>query len=78
MQEQLHQAVHSFKHLIGQNEWLNFDEFVQRIRLSEPLSDQSARSAILSLTGRDGIVLSNMGEITFHLVSNGRILDQAS
>ena len=78
IKEELREAIKPFRYLVGPNEWLNFEEMVQRIRMSESLSEPSARAAIMTLSGRDGIIREKDGEITFKLIFGGYILERAS
>ena len=78
IREEVRQAIQPFHHLIGPNEWLNFAEMVQRIHISESLSEPSARASIMVLSGRDGVIRKKNGDVTFNLVYGGYILDCAS
>ncbi len=78
LKEELRLAIQPFLHLIGQNEWLNFSEMVQLIRVSESISESSVKHAVMALTGRDGIIYVRNREITVSLIYGGYVLDYAS
>lgn len=78
IQEELHQAIRPFTHLIGPNEWLNFSEMVQRIRIAESISESSVKHAVMVISGSDGVIRSEKGKLTISLIYGGYVLDCAS
>ena len=77
IQEELRQAIQPFRHLVGPNEWLNFAEMVQLIRLSESIAEQSVRDAIMLLSSVDGVIRDEKGKLTISLLHGGYVLDKA-
>ena len=76
--EELHQTIRPFQYLIEQNEWLNFEEMIQRIRTSESLSEPSVRAAVMALSVRDGIIHEKDGKIALRLICGGYVLEPVS
>jgi len=77
IQEEIHRTMQSFHHLLGPNEWLNFSEMAQRIRLSETLAESNVRTAVSLLEEHDGIIREKRGEIDTKLIYGGFVLETA-
>lgn len=75
----IQEAIQPFRDLVGPNEWLNFEEFAERIRITESVFQTHVKYALTLLADSDGIIRVKSRNLIPKVVHRGLITkeDQA-